>query len=42
MTKKQVGVKVRVSVWLTHPYFSSSLEEVRTRTQTGQEPGGRK
>jgi hypothetical protein len=27
-------------IWLTHPHCTLSLKEVRTRTQTGQEPGG--
>jgi hypothetical protein len=28
-------------IWLTFPYCCSSPKEVRTGTQTGQEPGGR-
>lgn len=27
--------------WLKLPHYSSSLKEVRTGTQTGQDPGGR-
>ena len=37
--QKQVG-KERVS-WLIRPDQSSLLKELRTGTQTGQEPGGR-
>ena len=28
-------------IWLTFLHCCSSLKEVRTRTQTGQEPGGK-
>ena len=39
MTRSKLGRKG--FIWFTLPYFSSSLGEVRTRTQAGREPGSR-
>jgi hypothetical protein len=39
MTKSKLGKEG--FIWFTVPHHSSSLEEAREETQTGQEPGGR-
>ena len=42
MTKHhdQMQLREKRFIWVIIPHYNSSLKEVRTRTQTGQESGG--